>query len=82
MPNVTQIMNGITKDYVELPDGTFAEKVVIVNPNGTGIAGASTSSVGIVQISDSINKFFVKLPNGTFAERKVAVNADGTALGA
>lgn len=70
------------KDIVELPDGTFAEKIVLVNPDGTGISGASNSATGVREVIDSVNKLYVLLPNGKYAERKVAVKLDGTALGA
>lgn len=82
MPNVAQISDSVAKNYVQLPDGSLAEKIVIVNPDGTGIGGASNSAVGFQQITDGVTKFFVKMQDGTFAERMIAVKADGTALGA
>jgi hypothetical protein len=70
------------KDVVELPDGTFAEKFVLINADGTGIGGASNTATGVQEITNSVNKLYVLLPNGKYAERKIAVNPDGTAVGA
>ena len=46
MPNLNQITDSINKSYVQLPDGSFAEKIVVVNSDGTAIsAGGGGSSV-------------------------------------
>lgn len=47
MPNLNQITDSINKSYVQLPDGSFAEKVVVVNSDGTAVSGGGggTSSI-------------------------------------
>lgn len=39
MPNLNQITDSINKSYVQLPDGSFAEKIVVVNSDGTAVSG-------------------------------------------
>lgn len=82
MPSISQISDSVLKEYVVLPDGTLAEKVVFSNSDGTDIGGSSGALTGISQISDSVKKFYVAMTSGSYAERKVAVNPDGTPIGA
>lgn len=39
MPTLNQITDSINKSYVQLPDGSFAEKIVVVNSDGTAVSG-------------------------------------------
>lgn len=55
MANITQISDSVKKSYVELPDGTFAEKVVAINSDGTAISGGGgggTTFIGLYTDSD------------------------------
>lgn len=51
MPDITQITDSINKKYVQLPDGTFAEKIVVVNSDGTAISagGGGGNTTTIIQ---------------------------------
>lgn len=45
MPNLNQITDSINKSYVKLPDGSFAEKIVVVNSDGTAVSGGGGGGV-------------------------------------
>ncbi len=52
MPDITQITDSINKKYVQLPDGTFAEKIVVVNSDGTAISaggGGGSTNTTVIQ---------------------------------
>jgi hypothetical protein len=62
MANITQLTDSVKKSYIELPDGTFAEKVVAVNSDGTAISGGGGgggSSSALLVPEDSANQTYI-----------------------
>lgn len=52
MPDITQVTDSINKKYIQLPDGTFAEKIVVVNSDGTNVGGGGSSTTIIEHPED------------------------------
>jgi hypothetical protein len=58
------VLNGIRKTLEDMGDGTYAERVAVVNPDGSGIGG-STADVTLLSAA-SATGVWVAVPRGRY----------------